>query len=143
MVTATTTPVETPAATLAALRSTIDTPQTIDLAVIATRDPEWTTRGRLALRLAAEDGQPLGRAYVFNGAWYPGRDHSVPFSHYLPALERAYEGLEQGGRPARLRLQILQAVAAETSKGGTITVLLKFIIAPEWTLTGGQLEMVY
>src|SRR6478752_3877388 len=91
-----------PAETVTALRSTIDTPQTLDLAVIATRDPEWTTRGRLALRLTAEDGQPLGRAYVFNGAWYPGRDHSVPFSHYLPALERAYEGLEQGGRPASL-----------------------------------------
>src|SRR5690242_7553267 len=113
-------PSATPAETLAALRSTIDMPQTLDLAVIATRDPEWTTRGRLALRLTAEDGQPLGRAYVFNGAWYPGRDHSVPFSHYLPALERAYEGLEQGGRPARLRLQVLQAVAAETSKGGAI-----------------------
>ena len=143
MVATTAAPIETAAAALAALRSTIDTPQTLDLAVIATRDPEWTTRGRLALRLAAEGGQPLGRAYVFNGAWYPGRDRSVPFSHYLPALERAYEGLEQSGRPARLRLQILQAVAAETSKGGTITVLLKFIIAPEWTLTGGQLEMVY
>ena len=134
---------ETPVEILGALRATVGTPQRLDLPVIATRDAEWSTRGRLALQLAAEDGQPLGRAYIFNGAWYPGCDRSVPFSHYLPALERAYEGLEQSGRPARLRLQLLQAVAAETSKGGTILVLLKFIIAPEWTMTGGQLEIVY
>jgi hypothetical protein len=141
--TATAAATATPAETLAALRATVGTPQQLDLAVIATRDDEWTRRGRLALRLATEEGQPLGRAYLFNGAWYPGADRSTPFSHYLPALERAYTGLEQSGRPARLRLQIMQAVVAETSKGGTILVLLKFIIAPEWTLTGGQLETVY
>lgn len=132
-----------PAAILAALRETPGTPQRLDLPVLAARDAEWSTRGRVALRLTAEDGQALGRAYVFGGEWYPGCDRSIPFSHYLPALERTFDGLEQGDRPNRLRLQVLKAVAAATSKGGVIIVLQKFIIAPEWTLTGGQLETVY
>lgn len=128
---------------LAALRQQIGAPQRLDLPVIATRDASWSRRGRLALRLMTEDGRALGRAYLFSGEWYPGADRSTPFSHYLPTLERAFAGLEQGGRPQRLRLQLLKAVAAETSTGGIVTVLLKFIIAPEWTLTGGQLETVY
>lgn len=130
-------------AALAALRQRVGAPQRLDLPVIATRDASWSQRGRLALRLTTEDGHALGRAYIFSGEWYPGNDRSTPFSHYLPTLERAFAGLEQGGRPQRLRLQLLKAVAAETSTGGVITVLLKFIIAPEWTLTGGQLEIVY
>ncbi len=127
----------------AALRDTPGVPQRLDVPVIAARDAAWSVRGRLALRLTGEDGQPLGRAYVFNGEWYPGCDRSIPFSHYLPTLERAFEGLAAGERPNRLRLQVLKAVAAATSKGGVIVVLQKFIVAPEWTLTGGQLEMVY
>ncbi len=130
-------------AAFAALRAQVGTPQRLDLPVIATRDAKWSHRGRLALRLTSEAGAPLGRAYVFGGEWYPGSDRSTSFSHYLPTLERAFAGLAQGGRPERLRLQLLKAVAAETSTGGTIIVPLKFIIAPEWTLTGGQLETVY
>ena len=134
---------ETPLAALARLRAYPGAPQRLDVPVIAERDEEWSRRGRLALRLAAPDGPRLGRAYVFAGEWFPGRDRSVPFSHYFPALERAFAGLEGGERPARLRLQLLKAVAAETSKGGLIVVLLKYIIAPEYGLTGGQLEGVY
>ncbi len=131
------------AAAFAALRAQSGTPQRLDLPVMATRDDKWSHRGRLALRLTTEAGGALGRAYVFGGEWYPGSDRSTSFSHYLPTLERAFAGLAQGGRPERLRLQLLKAVAAETSTGGTIIVPLKFIIAPEWTLTGGQLETVY
>jgi hypothetical protein len=130
-------------AAFAALRAQVGTPQRLDLPVIAVRDEKWSHRGRLALRLTTEAGEALGRAYVFGGEWYPGNDRSTSFSHYLPTLERAFAGLAQGGRPERLRLQLLKAVAAETSTGGTIIVPLKFIIAPEWTLTGGQLETVY
>ena len=128
---------------LAHLRANVGVPQRLDVPVIAERDEEWSTRGRLALRLATEEGRPLGRAYVFNGEWYPGCGQSTAFSHYYPALARTFEGLEQAERPNRLRLQVLRGVAAETSKGGAIIVLLKFIIAPEWTLSGGQLETVY
>ncbi len=127
----------------ARLRAEPGVPQRLDLPVLAARDEAWSRRGRLALRLTTDGGGPIGRAYVFNGEWFPGRDHGVAFAHYFPALERAFEGLEQGGRPNRLRLQVLKAVAAETSTGGQIIVLLKFIIAPEWTLTGGQLEVAY
>ncbi len=134
---------ESPAAALARLRANPGAPQALDVPVIAERDAEWTSRGRLALRLATEEGRPLGRAYVFRGEWFPGGDRSIPFSHYFPALERGFLGLEAGGAPARLRLQLLKAVAAETSKGGLIVVLLKYILAPEYALTGGQLETVY
>ncbi|MFN8511479.1 MAG: DEAD/DEAH box helicase family protein [Chloroflexia bacterium] len=134
---------QSPAAALANLRANVGVPQRLDIPVIAERDIEWTSRSRIALQLTAEDGHPLGRAYVFNGEWYPGCTQSTAFSHYFPALARTFDGLEQAERPNRLRLQLLKAVAAETSKGGTIIVLLKFILAPEWTLSGGQLETVY
>ena len=113
-----------PATVLARLRANVGVPQRLDVPVITERDPEWSTRGRVALRLATEEGRPLGRAYVFNGEWYPGCAHSTAFSHYYPALERTFEGLDQAERPNRLRLQVLKAVAAETSKGGAIIVLL-------------------
>ncbi|MGN6674024.1 MAG: AAA domain-containing protein, partial [Thermomicrobiales bacterium] len=90
-------------------------------------------------------GQRLGRAYVFADEWFPGRERPARFSHYFPALERTFAGLaarDPGSTPA-VRLQVLQAVAAHTRKGGVLTVLLKFIIAPEYALTGGQLETVY
>jgi hypothetical protein len=137
--------VAAPAAALARLRDIVGEPQRLDVPVLATRDAEWSARGRLALVLTTDGGQRLGRAYVFADEWFPGRDRTVRFSHYFSALERTFAGLaaRDPDRTPHVRLQILQAVAARTHKGGVLTVLLKFIIAPEYAVTGGQLETVY
>ena len=102
--TATTAATATPAETLAALRATVGTPQQLDLAVIAERDEEWTSRSRVALRLASEEGDRSAApmSSTASGIRVP-TEHA--FSHYFPALARTFDGLEQGDRPNRLRLQ--------------------------------------
>jgi energy-coupling factor transporter ATP-binding protein EcfA2 len=90
-----------------------------------------------------EDGQLLGTCAVFNGEWYPGCQGSIPYSHYAPTLYRVLLARQRREETEPLRLQVLKAVAALTRSGRLLPVLLKFIIAPEHTLTGAQLEQVY
>jgi hypothetical protein len=46
---------QSPTAALAHLRANVGVPQRLDVPVIAERDEEWTSRGRVALRLATEE----------------------------------------------------------------------------------------
>jgi len=133
----------------ARLQDSPGVPQWLDVPILVTLDGELPERGGIPLTVKAEDGTTLGRAMVYAREWYPNCQQQSPFSHYYPTLRavlrarqlRAVQGDEAMKGP--LRLQLLQAVAADTSRGQRIVVLLKFIIAPEYTLTGRQLETVY
>jgi len=118
-------------------------PELIDVPILVRPSPEGSRRGRIALQASAEDGGELGRCYVFNDEWYPGCPSTVPFSHYAPTLARVLTAHERRGETQPLRLQLLKAVGAMTPAGGRATVLLKFIMAPEHTLTGTEIEQVY
>lgn len=121
------------------------TPVRLDVAVIARRIAEGSTPSKLRLRLLADesgaDRQEIGNAWVFPNEWYPGV-RGNRYSHYFLSLVRAFEGLERSDRAPELRLQLLRAVRSR-GRGGSLTVLLKFIIAPEYALTGSMLETVY
>src|SRR5215208_3348636 len=115
-------------------------PVYLDVPVLARKLPERSGPSRLVLELTAEDGARLGRAHVFPGEWYPGARRSS-FSHYFLVLQRALAGLEAEGREPRLRLQVLKAVNAGRDR--PYLVLLKFVVAPEFAVTGGRLEQLY
>jgi hypothetical protein len=115
-------------------------PVYLDLPVLARKLPERSGPSRLHLELTAEDGTRLGRAHVFPGEWYPhGGRHA--FSHYCLVLQRALAGLEAEGREPRLRLQLLKAV--NTGDLYPYVVLLKYVVAPEFAVTGGHIEELY
>ncbi|HEY8477087.1 MAG TPA: AAA domain-containing protein [Chloroflexota bacterium] len=116
-------------------------PVDLDVAVVARKVAERSGRSKLVLDLAADDGRPLGLAYVFPGEWYPGCGHAGRFSHYFPVLYRVLQGLEQRGQEPRVRLQVLKAV--NVGRDAPYVVLLKFIVCPEHTVTGAELERVY
>lgn len=117
-------------------------PQWLDVPILV--QPVGELRpGRIVLEALTEDRQPLGTCAVFNGEWYPGCQGSIPYSHYAPTLYRVLLARQRREETEPLRLQVLKAVAAETRSGRLLPVLLKFIIAPEHTLTGAQLEQVY
>ncbi len=128
----------------AALAAAPGVPVWLDVPVIATKQVSRSGPSKLVLRLGAEDGTELGRADVYNREWYPGvASRDQRFSHYFLALARCFEGLERAGHEPTLRLQLLRAVRAVTPSGQPLTVLLKFIIAPEYALTGRALEAMY
>ena len=112
----------------------------LDLPVLARKLPERSGPSRLFLELTAEDGARLGRAHVFPGEWFPnGGRHA--FSHYFLVLQRAFAGLEAEGREPWLRLQVLKV--ANTGDQYPYVVLLKYVVAPEFAVTGGRLEELY
>ncbi|HZS00957.1 MAG TPA: AAA domain-containing protein [Chloroflexota bacterium] len=115
-------------------------PVYLDVAVLARKLPERSGPSRLFLELTTEDGARLGRAHVFPGEWYPSGGRNA-FSHYFLVLQRAFAGLEAEGREARLRLQLLKAVNAGDQY--PYVVLLKYVVAPEFAVTGGRLEELY
>ena len=108
--------------------------------MLARKLPERSGPSRLFLELTVEDGGRLGRAHVFPGEWYPNGGRNA-FSHYFLVLQRAFAGLEAEGREPRLRLQLLKAV--NTGDQYPYVVLLKYVVAPEFAVTGGRLEELY
>jgi len=115
-------------------------PVYLDLPVLARKLPERSGPSRLFLELTTEDGARLGRAHVFPGEWFP-RGGRNAFSHYFLVLQRALAGLEAEGREPRLRLQLLKAV--NSGDQHPYVVLLKYVVAPEFAVTGGRLEELY
>ena len=121
------------------------TPVRLDVPLLARRVAAGSDGTQLRLRLFSDarrdEREELGVGWVYTQEWYPGTTGGR-YSHYFLSLVRAFEGLERAGREPTLRLQLLQAVRAQTPRGFQ-TVLLKYIIAPEYALTGTMLETVY
>jgi hypothetical protein len=124
------------------LRQAPGEPQWLDVSILVQPIGEFRP-GRILLEALTEDEHRLGTCAVFNGEWYPGYQGSIPYSHYAPTLSRVLAARQRRRETDPLRLQVLKAVGVRTRGGGLLTVLLKFIIAPEHTLTGAQLEQVY
>lgn len=118
-------------------------PRLIDVPVLVRLEASATRPGRIVLQTTTEGSDDLGLSYVFHNEWYPDCGSSIPYSHYEPTLRRVLTALERRGETEPLRLQVLKAVATVTPAGRTLVALLKFIIAPEYTLTGAQLEEIY
>ncbi|HLI51516.1 MAG TPA: hypothetical protein VKU87_06940, partial [Thermomicrobiaceae bacterium] len=120
-------------------------PRRIDVSILVkTVERPRSREGRVVLDVSTEKGSALGRAFVFSREWYPGRPAGTTpqFSHYGATLWRVLSAMERRGDTNPLRLQVLQAVRMVNRAGEPLTVLLKFIIAPEYTLSGGQLESI-
>lgn len=118
-------------------------PQLVDVPILVRPNDDEMRRGRVALRATTERGEDLGPCYVFNNEWYPGCPSTMPFSHYAPTLERVLTAMVRRGETDPLRLQVLKAVLVRTTGERTLLALLKFVIAPEYTLTGTEVEAVY
>ena len=132
-----------PQEVLSALRTSLGTPQDVDVALLIERLAANSTPNKIALKLYADTPQreELGQAWVYRDEWFPGA-RGTRFSHYFHTLKAALDGAERGGREGILRLQLLRAVVAPTGAREQL-VLLKYIIAPEYALTGTLLEHVY
>lgn len=128
----------------AALNDSAGEPIWLDVPVLATRLAGESGAAHLHLRLNTEDGASLGTAHVYKDEWWPGMTAARQrFSHYFDALRRCFDGLERGNRPQRVRLQLLRAVRAQTSADRQITVLLKYVIAPEYAINGTTMDTIY
>ncbi len=111
-----------------------------DFPVVASFLEELSTESKIVLELQAEDGRPLCRAWVFQEEWFPDirTEDRVRYSHYFLTLKRAFQGLRERHQSPTLRLQVLKFVY---SRG--LTVLLKFVIGPEYSLNATQLQNCY
>jgi DNA polymerase III delta prime subunit len=97
----------------------------------------------------------MGTAYIYSNEWYPGRTTRTSFSHYQQVLRYCFQGLELEGKEPTLLLQVLQAVWCPPLNDETETqefkpffsdgklVFLKFIIAPNYNITGAELEQAF
>ncbi|WP_448574542.1 AAA domain-containing protein [Thermomicrobium sp.] len=118
-------------------------PQWLDVPVLITPTPRRGERRKLVLHATTEDGRSLGYCSVYSNEWYPGCPGSNPFSHYFPVLWHVLDARARRNIETPLRLQVLRAVTAITSSGWRQVVLLKFIVAPEYTVTGSLVEQLY
>ncbi len=125
------------------LRMAPGVPQWLDVPLLVEPVAPPVDRRKLLLRAYTEDGRPLGLCAVYTNEWYPGCTAPNPFSHYFPVLWYVLDARHRRGIRERLRLQVLKAVAARTTSGYLQTVLLKFIVAPEYTVTGSFVEQLY
>lgn len=100
-------------------------------------------RHKILLTATTESGEPLGHCAVYTNEWYPDCPATNPFSHYFQVLWYVLDARLRRGITDPLRLQVLKAVAAPTRSGRQQIVLLKFIVAPEYTVTGSFVEQLY
>ncbi|MHA1543254.1 MAG: AAA domain-containing protein, partial [Candidatus Hodarchaeales archaeon] len=138
---------------LETLQKTPGEPQFVDFQVLAVRQRDAEGGYHLALRiLEPETRNQICKAIIYPMEWYPGRYDDPSFSHYHSVLRYCFAGLTSEGRPAELLLQVMKAVwkpekakPSEKSEGnyqGQL-VILKFIISPDYNITGGELELAF
>ncbi len=125
------------------LRATSGQPQWLDVPVLVERVDDASDRRKIVLRAMTEDNHPLGLCAVYTNEWYPDCPATNPFSHYFPVLWHVLEARRLRGITEPLRLQVLKAVSAVSRSGLRQVVLLKFIVAPEYTVTGSLVEQLY
>jgi len=128
-------------------------PRFVDFQVLAERDRSAEKGYYLFLKLyEPKTREFLCNAFVYPMEWYPGRQKQPDFSHYQNVLRYCYAGLISDERPPELLLQVLQAVwipatkeenERSASKGSGSLILLKYIIAPDFNITGAELEGVF
>lgn len=124
------------------LRASLGQSQWLDVPVLVEPIREPQPR-KIVLRAKTEDGEDLGPCAVYADEWYPGCTTPNPFSHYFPVLWYVLDARLRRKEHDPLRLQVLKAVCAQTSSGREQVVLLKFIVAPEYTVTGRFVEDLY
>ena len=129
-------------------------PQYVDFQILAVRQRDAEKGYHLALRLLEpESRNHLCSAIVYPMEFYPGRYEEPSFSHYHSVLRYCFAGLASEGQSAELLLQVMKAVwipakasaENETSEAqfkGQL-VILKFIISPDYNITGGELELAF
>ncbi len=124
------------------LRMRCGEPQWLDVPILVEpiREPE---PHRIILQAKTEDGRDLGSCIVYAHEWYPGCTTQNPFSHYFPVLRHVLDARLRRKEHEPLLLQVLKAVCARTKRGHEQIVLLKFIVAPEYTVTGRFIEDLY
>ncbi|MCX7623017.1 MAG: AAA domain-containing protein [Thermomicrobium sp.] len=125
------------------LQTTPGQPQWLDVPVLVEPAEEPIDRRRIVLRATSESGQPLGLCAVYTNEWYPGCTATNPFSHYFQVLWHVLEARRLRRIAEPLRLQVLKAVWGVFPSGRQRAVLLKFIVAPEYTVTGSLVEQLY
>jgi len=118
-------------------------PQWLDVPILVERLDDASDRRKIVLRAMTEEQRPLGLCAVYTNEWYPGCTVTNPFSHYFPVLWHVLEARRLRGITEPLRLQVLKAVWAVFPSGLRRVVLLKFIVAPEYTVTGSLVEQLY
>ncbi|MHA1213553.1 MAG: hypothetical protein ACTSSH_13980, partial [Candidatus Heimdallarchaeota archaeon] len=93
---------------------------------------------------------PICKAIIYPMEWFPGRSSPAKFSHYHNVLRYCYAGLASERRAPELLLQVMKAVwrpkikssgNSETDEGQL--VILKFIISPDYNITGAELELAF
>ncbi len=139
---------------LAYLRDNPKQPKFVDFQVLAERDRKAEKGNYLFLKLYEPNTKAfLCNAFVYPKEWYPGRQKQPNFSHYQNVLRYCYAGLLSDNQPPELLLQVLQAVwfpIADATSGTNPSngmngylIPLKFIIAPDFNVTGAELESVF
>jgi superfamily I DNA and/or RNA helicase len=138
---------------LESLKSTPNVPKFVDFQVLAERTREAEgEKYQLVLKLM----DPKTKAYICTAViypmeWFPGKSKESTFSHYHNVLRYCYAGLASEGRSPELLLQIMKAIwkpekkennAKEEKESGQL-IILKFIISPDYNITGGELESAF
>lgn len=114
-------------------------PQNTDFALLVR--PARSPRAAHSITLEIQGVTGI-RARVYSNEWYPGRQGRLPWSHYFNVLRTSLMGLEKSARQRYLRLQVLKAVKVIIA-GEPVLVLLKFIVAPEYTVAATDIEEAY
>ena len=133
------------------LKASPGKPRFVDFQVKAKRKRE-AEGGRYHLALALcdpETNDPICNAVVYPNEWFPAKGESSTFSHYHNVLRYCYAGLASEGRVSELLLQVMKAVwqpaagEQEKNKQRGHLIILKFIISPDYNITGAELELAF
>ncbi len=135
------------------LKSNPNTPKFVDFQVLAERTREAEgEKYQLVLKLMDPKTRAhIGTAVIYPMEWFPGRTKKSTFSHYHNVLRYCYAGLASEGRSPELLLQIMKAiwkpekkenVTEQETESGQI-IILKFIISPDYNITGAELESAF
>jgi hypothetical protein len=137
---------------LEVLKSSPNVPKFVDFQVLAERTREAEgEKYQLVLKLMDPKTRVhICTAVIYPMEWFPGKRKESTFSHYHNVLRYCYAGLASEGKSPEILLQIMKAIwkpekkennNQETESGQLI--ILKFIISPDYNITGGELESAF
>lgn len=127
-------------------------PKYLDFQVLAkrNREAEGEKYQLIMSLLDPETKTPICNAIIYPMEWFPGRKGDTSFSHYHSVLRYCFAGLTSEGQPAEILLQVMKAVWQPDKKvneddkeeSGQL-IILKFIISPDYNITGAELELAF